>query len=106
VRVSSFLELAMRVNLVLATTTTTLAAGIAFGFYRFSVAGQPDTDTGSKLVSLDLAAGDYHASVQAYDGTGAPLGQPSLADFTVPADAPPPPSATFEAPSGLTVTFG
>lgn len=96
----------MRVNLVLATTTTDLAAGVAFGFYRFSVNGQPDTDTGAKLVSLDLATGDYSASVQAYDGAGAPLGAPSLASFTVPADAPPPPPATFEAPASLTVTFG
>jgi hypothetical protein len=99
----------MRATLTLATVTSALAAGVAFGFYRFSVAGQPDVDTQATAVSLDLPAGDYQAVVQAYDSNGNPLAAPALAAFTVPADVPAPapaPAQTFEAPAGLSVTFG
>jgi hypothetical protein len=96
----------MKVTLTLATTTTELASGVSFGFYRFKVTGQADVDTKQTIVEYDLPAGAYSGSCQAYDTDGAPLGSTSI-EFTVPADAPPPPPVTtYEAPAGLNVTFG
>jgi hypothetical protein len=96
----------MKTTLVLATTTTPLAPGVDFGFYRFKVPGQDDVDTKQTTVEYDLPAGSYSASCQAYAADGSPLGFVSVG-FDVPADAPPPPPpATYEAPAGLTVTLG
>ena len=103
----------MKTTLVLATTTTALAAGVSFGFYRFKTPGQDDVDTAQPTVEYDLPAGPTSCTCQAYAADGSPLAFTAL-DFTVPAaDATPPapapapaPEATYEAPSGLTVTFG
>ncbi len=103
----------MKTTLVLATTTTALAAGVAFGFYRFSTTGQPDVDTALPTVEYDLPAGPCATNCQAFAADGSPLAFTSVS-YTVPADATPPappapapsPEATYEAPTGLTVTFG
>lgn len=98
----------MKTVLVLATVTTPLPDGVAgFGFYRFTVGGQPIVDTAKPTAEFDLAAGLYTATCQAYADDGAPLGVPSSLELTVPADAPPPsPAATYEAPNGLSATYG
>lgn len=94
----------MKTTLVLATTTTPLPVGVTFGFYRYSVTGQPDVDTTKPTAEFDLATGAYTAKCQAYADDGAPLGDAFTTDFSVPTDTTPP--ATFEAPAGLSVTFG
>jgi hypothetical protein len=95
----------MKTTLVLATVTTPLPDGVGdFGFYRFSVSGQPDVDTTKPTAEFDLDAGSYSAKCQAYADDGAPLGNPDTLDFAVTGDAPAP--ATYEAPAGLSVLFG
>ncbi len=95
----------MKTTLVLATTKTDLLDSQPdFGFYRFGVSDQPPVDTALPTAIYDLTPGaTYSASAQAFAADGTPLDASVLTSFTVPA-APPP--RTFEAPSGLSVTFG
>lgn len=98
----------MKTTLTLSTTTTDLADGVSFGFYRFTVGDQTPVDTGAATAEFDLAAGSYTGNCQAYAADGAPMGSAFSVDFLVPADSPVPPPAprTWEAPSGLAVAFG
>jgi hypothetical protein len=96
----------MKVTLTLATTPAPLADNVAFGFYRFSILGQPDVDTANTVVEYDLPPGGaYHVVAQAYAADGSPLGV-AMADFTVPSDTVSPPPRTYPAPSSISVAFG
>jgi hypothetical protein len=93
------------VVLVLATARQTLPAGTKFaGQYVFSVGDSvPTQAVNAKTATFaQLAPGDYTATAQSLDDTGAAFGPVMSAQFTVPVDG----ADQWDAPASLTVTIG
>jgi len=83
-----------------------LAVGQVAGAMRFTLTpavGDPVVqDSEASTVEFDnVAPGDYTASAARLDSTGAVIGSPVSAPFTVPVPAP----TTVDAPATITVTL-
>ena len=97
----------MKVTVVIAATADQpLPLGDTFGGYKYDILQGPlvvQTGTTADLTFVfpnDVPAGSYVASVTAVDPQGAGLANPVTTAFTVPES-----TATFKAPTSLTVSL-
>jgi hypothetical protein len=98
-----------KVIIAIATVVATLPAGIEAGPLRIALldqAGnvvQAQTLTGVEATFTGIADGEFTATAVRLDSTGANLGDVITQAFTVALVVPPVP-ATFDAPTGLTIS--
>ncbi|MDR5813334.1 hypothetical protein QCE62_06975 [Caballeronia sp. LZ033] len=102
----------MKVTVAVAVVSASLPAGVTAGLLRLAIVDSIGTvvqqqDVSGTSADFDgLSAGDYTATAQRLDSTGAPLGDAVASPFTVPSDGSGGATGTYDAPQSITVTVG